>query len=628
MIQPDDHFNSEALRMVAAALEDIGPQTLPLNELVDLVESLLKDATVKPRESHEQGVWILNPYDAVGLQFDLVFLAGLNEGEFPAVPQQDALLGDKERYGLRRHLEEQGRPLPRMALPEASVRYEQESVMFLSALGMAREHLVCSCQAVDKEGNEKSESEYYRKLWNLAGWCTQDHVVLSPYNQWRTEQLETQNLFTRHAETQQQADPADRIPMPGESFLPIVPLPLCRAGDEALQAAVQDRRTACGPKVAPQASRLLKHLVSMSRIEAERDAYLETPVAQRTPSKYCGHIEALKEKVADWFDQRHEISPTALETLAHCRYIFLLEKVFGLEDVRELDDMPDPMDRGTLIHSILKTIYTSIAGGEAGIDAPRNWAVKTGTGWRKESDRVGDAIPLVTFNPGKSSEYEAFAEKIATAHLKQGGSGHPAVWEAEQEKVLEQILNFVRYDLNTCADEHRFPALFELRFNGDSAVDLGDVRLRGRVDRVDLCFADSGELTKLRVLDYKGASRSRRQREDYIREIRNNLDCQLPVYAFAAQQFFFGAHNNKEINAMTEAGYLFYRRKMKEVGSDLKKCLLPMDEEGLLDGFLDTLHKNIVRLKNGDFAVDPLVEAYNDYQSVCRTEAVALEEME
>jgi ATP-dependent helicase/DNAse subunit B len=40
------------------------------------------------------------------------------------------------------------------------------------------------------------------------------------------------------------------------------------------------------------------------------------------------------------------------------------------------------------------------------------------------------------------------------------------------------------------------------------------------------------------------------------------------------------------------------------------------------------LAENIRRLKAGDFAVDPLIESYNDYQSVCRVEAVAREELD
>ncbi len=630
IVEPEDHFNTEALAAVAAALEGFGGQEMPLRELIDLLEELLEDATVRPRDSHEQGVWILNPHDAVGLDFDLVLFAGLNEGEFPGIPQQDALLSDKERRSLWKHLEEQGRRLPKLALPAAGVLFEQESVRFLTALGMAREQLVLSYQAVDQEGNEKGAGEYYRKLWNLAGWCARDIIVPNPYDQWRIEQLGEESVFSSHWNRQQAADPEDRIPMPGESFLPIIPLPLCRAKDEALQAAVQGRRAACDTADVPQAARLLsaEHIVEMLKIEAERDAFLETPVGERADSVYCGHIASLKDKVSEWFEKKGEISPTALETLAQCRYVFLLERVFGLRDPRLADDTPDPMDRGGLIHSILQEIYSAIAAGEAGIDAPRYWAVKTSGGWMKRPAGGTDAIPLATFVPELGGEYETFAKRVAERRMEQTLLGHPGIWAAERKKILEMVLNFVRYDVETCATENRFPALFELVFGNVMIPGPTPISVRGKIDRVDLVFAGTGELERVRVLDYKGPSRARGKMEDYVDEIRRNLDCQLPVYAFAAQEYFLGESNTPKANAMVEAGYLFYQRDFKQISRTLKKCLIPMDEPGMVEGFLETLAENIRRLKAGDFAVDPLVATYNDYQSVCRTEAVEREELE
>ncbi|MEN8254667.1 MAG: PD-(D/E)XK nuclease family protein, partial [Verrucomicrobiota bacterium] len=630
IVEPDDHFNTEALKAVAEALEGFGEQKMPLHDLVDLLEELLENSTVRPRDSHEQGVWILNPHDAVGLDFELVLFAGLNEGEFPGVPQQDALLSDKERHSLRLHLEEQGRRLPKLALPAADVLFGQESILFLAALGMAREQLVLSCQAVDQEGNEKGEGEYYRKLWNLAGWSARNEISPSPYDQWRIGQLGDESVFSNHLTAQQATEPEDRVPMPGESFLPVVPLPLCRAKDEALQAAVQRGQAFRVTTLARNATHdgqpahSVERIVAMLNIEAERESFLETPVAEREGSVYCGHIGALKEKVADWFEQKKELSPTALEALAQCRYVFLLEKVFGLEEQRVVDDTPDPMDRGTLIHSILKEIYSAIASGASGVDAPRYWAVETADGWRKRAEGGVEAIPLAVLVPG----HEAFARKVVGRRLDEAALGHPGIWAAEREKVLEQVLNFVRYDVETCAAENRFPALFELEFGGETSVDLGEVRLKGKIDRIDLIFAETGELERLRVLDYKGTSRVRSKTEEYIDEILRNLDCQLPVYAFAAQQRFLGEFNTPEANAATEAGYLFYQREFKEIGKTLKKSLLPMDESGMVAGFLDTLAENIRRLKTGDFAVDPLVATYNDYQSICRTEAVGLDDLD
>jgi hypothetical protein len=631
IIEPEDHFNAEALKAVVAALENLGAHLLPLSVLVDLLEELLEDATIRPRDSHEQGVWILNPHDAVGLDFDLVLFAGLNEGEFPGVPQQDALLSDAERRSLRAHMAEQGGWLPKMALPQADVLFEQQSVMFLTALGMAREQLVFSFQSVDQEGGEKGEGEYYRKLWTLAGWPAAEEVRLSPYDEWRIQLLDDGNVFADHFAAQESRAPEDRTPVPGESFLPIIPFPLCRAPDEALQAAVQrDSRVACDTKAAPQASRLrpAKHVVAMLNIEAEREAFLATPVDEREPSVFCGHVPALRERVCGWFYRQEELSPTALESLAQCRYVFLLERVFGIRDPRVADDTPDPMERGGLIHSILHEIYNAIALGESGIHAPRYWAVKTDKGWINRADEGVDAIPLATFDPALKDDYEAFARKIAGRKMDAEVLGHPGVWAAEREKILEMVLNIVRHDVATCATENRFPALFEQTFGGDTAVDLGEVRLKGVIDRVDMVFAETGLLKKLRVLDYKGSSRARSKKEEYVEEVCRNLDCQLPAYAFAAQHFFFDAFNTAELNALTETGYQIYQREPGQVGRSLAKSLIPMDHPGMVEGFLATLGNNLRRLKDGDFAVDPLIETYNDFVSVCRTEVVDRAELE
>lgn len=621
VVVPEDHFNREALAAVEEILERLGDQLLPLDELLDMVEELLRDATIAPRDSHEQGVWVLNPSDAVGLDFDLVMFAGLNEGEFPATPRQDALLSDTERYWLRKHLEEQGRPLPQMALPAADTQFEKESVMFLAALGMAEKGLVFSRQAVDQEGNEKSESEYFRKLWNLAGWPAMDPIIIGSYDQWRGGQLPAGNLFDRHVIAQQGTAPEDRIPMPGESFLPILPLPLCRAADEALQSATFGGGTTSASSSAESdpIPSSVRHLFKALGIESERATWLETPEEDRAPSVYCGQVPALKTAIAAWLERKEELSPTALEGLARCRYLFFLQHMMGIRDARVPDDAPDPMDRGGLIHDMLREIYSSIASGA--VDVPRLWAVKGESGWRIRREEGLDGLPLANFLPEFEEQYLAFAQSIAERRLDQSVLGHAGVWAAERAKVLEQVLNFVRHDARTCAAEHRYPALFELKFADTDAVDLGMVRVRGTIDRVDLIFDEAGDLKRLRVLDYKGPSRARSGSEDYIAEIVQNLDCQLPIYAFAAQRFFFGEFNTEALNAMTEAGYLFYERAFKKVASQAKKSLIPMNEEGLVEGFLATLCNHITCLRNGDFAVDPMLEGFGDYESICRVAA-------
>ena len=74
IIEPEDHFNTQALESLQGALEGLKEVTLPLPELVDLLAQLLENETIRPKESHEQGIAVMNYEDAVGLEFDWVGL--------------------------------------------------------------------------------------------------------------------------------------------------------------------------------------------------------------------------------------------------------------------------------------------------------------------------------------------------------------------------------------------------------------------------------------------------------------------------------------------------------------------------------------------------------------------------
>lgn len=653
VVEPEDALNISALEVLERVLDELGSILIPLDELIDLLEQRLADETVSPVESDEQGVWVLNPYDAVGLEFDVVLFASLNEGVFPAEPQQDVLLNDAERYALRCFLEEQGSSLPFLALATAGCQYEQQSVRFLSALGLAREQVVFSYQAVDEKGAEKLPGDYFQKLWRLVGWGAQEELVVHPYDVWRIQTLEEArytNVFQIHIDKQAHVAPADRVPFPGESYLSEVPLPLCRARDEALQSTVHGQRYGGSSKVEPDDT--LRHLAKMLKMEAQRAAWIDTVGPLRSPQPFCGQLPRLKAHIQTSLEHRI-FSASALESLAHCRYVFLLEQLFGLREARSVDDAADPVSRGNLIHRIMDVIYTSLAGLKPvapqwdALCTPRRWAVKGADGWRLREVGGVDALPLVSFDPEHMSALMDFAEEVTRSEIKRATdeeklTGHPGVWAAEAEKIRVIVQNYLQYDLQTAIGERRFPALFEMVFGsfGDEEVDEDTlvlesdgqrIRLRGRIDRVDLLFDRDGLLKKIRVLDYKGSSRLRRNAEEYIEAVRRNLDCQLPIYAFAVQQRFFGTFNLPELNALTEVGYHVYQRDPAAAGKGLKKSLVAMnalmeDGQPLSEAFLAELFSNWRQIKEGNFAVDPLIQRYSDYQSICRVVAIKEDE--
>jgi len=635
LVDEEDELNREALKITEDALISMGELKLPRAEFLALLEELLEDLTVHSEKSDEQGVWIINPFDTAGLKFDTVLFAGLNDGTYPATPQPSALISDNERYRLRKSLEEQGAHLPKLAMPQSDVQMVQQTVLFFSALGMARERLVLSCQSIDQEGSEKAPSAFYRKIWNLAGWGAERKMDLCAYDRWRIDLLGEDSVFSNHWKKQQELDPEDRLPLPGESFLPVVPLPLCRARDEAMQAAVQEGQ-ATG------------RVVEMLAMEAERETFLETPVDDRKRSVYCGQLDSLKKLVSEWIEQKKEFSPTALECLAQGRYVFLLEKMLGIREERSADELPDPLDRGSLLHNILCAIYSALTGNfqplekigfEVSSDwkeicTPRCWAEKTSNGWNKVFGPGKNAIPLVSFFPESGNKVPLFGKAVTEAYCtfaeRRGAKlGHSGVWAAEKQKLLVEVENVLRHDVENAWEENRFPALFELPFGikHKLPVELSGIFLKGRIDRVDLVF-EGDELMTVRVLDYKGSSRARSKTEEYVDEVRRNLDCQLPIYAFAAQQFFFGESNTEPLNAMTEAGYIFRERDFKEFGRKQGRSLIPLDEEGMLKAFEETLKENLRRLRDTDFAVDPLIESYNDWQSIFRVQAIKREDLD
>ena len=622
VVPEEDHFNSTAVESLVVALESLGTQRIPLFDLLELLEKLLENETIRPRDSHDQGVWVINPHDAVGLSFDLVLFATLNEGEFPVVPQQDALLNNYEREQLCQTLQAKKYTLPGLFLPSTDLLMEQQHQLFLGAMGMARQEIVFSAQTMDPEGKEKSAGEYYRKLWQLAGWPAQEKIVLSTYDRWRLDAVGEDSVFVDYMTQQQAKNRNERLPMLGESFLSFIPIALCCATDEALQSAMQ-KEGSCNPDDSTEKSRF-DSLIKRVKIETERNLFLDTPIEQRIPSIYSGFLGSSQSAIQAWFDAQEALSPTALERLAHSRYLFFVEKVLHIHDPKIADDAPNPMDRGGLIHQILAEIY------QAFLEETDRWAVLGESGWQLRSEGGKDAIPLVHFVAAQKKRYLEEAEKKSRALLTSNRGpmfGAPRVWEVEQEKIVQMVQNFVRYDVEHAEEERRYPALFEMHFEKETALDLGLVRVKGVVDRLDLIFEETGQLAKIRVLDYKGLSRSRSHADDYRNEICLNLDCQLPLYAFAAQQLFFGEFNTEKTNLLTDAGYLFYQREYAKVASLLKKSLISLAEPNLTERFFETLSQNIDALQRGDFSTDPLIASYNDYISLCRTLPVDPDEL-
>jgi len=340
-----------------------------------------------------------------------------------------------------------------------------------------------------------------------------------------------------------------------------------------------------------------------------------------------------------------------LESLARNRFVYFIEKVLSIRpDLTHEDDIA-PMDRGVVIHDILEQIYTAIAK-QSGLYATRinvdatpssrssqdeNATRASHLRWKISQKAEADSIPLAVFDPAKANDLLALARSIAEEEFRKAERrpsrhlGHPSIWEAEKRKLLQVIENFVRMDIETAQAENRYPALFEMKFDTKHDLPLtlkrGDeeVRLKGKIDRIDLIFNKDGELDRLLVVDYKSKSRGVPVSQ-LEKEIGMNLDCQIPLYTFAAQEKFFGEHNTPELNEKTLAVYHLQERNLEKMRKHFASRRLSMNPE-LTETFLEQLFSNVRKLRAGNLATEPLIAGYDDYSHICRTTAIDPKEL-
>jgi RecB family exonuclease len=219
-------------------------------------------------------------------------------------------------------------------------------------------------------------------------------------------------------------------------------------------------------------------------------------------------------------DLRHPRSPTGLQQWATCPFSYFLAKVLGL---RELEDPGEaetisPMDRGTLVHTILERFFRERLGRHA--DAA----------WTKADE----------------DELLRVADDVEGMFRARGLTGRPLLWKAEWAALRRHLRRILDADGRDERLVGVAPAEVELAFGyeGESAavqIDLGDgrqLRFGGRVDRIDR----SPDGRRLVVLDYKTGSAKQygvidADHAEHDIVARGTL-LQLPIYALAAKARF------------------------------------------------------------------------------------------
>src|SRR6185437_1108036 len=146
-------------------------------EFAAMVETAF-DCAAGPAESDAGGAVLALPVlEARGLDFDLVFVIGLNDGVFPSYHPDDPLLPDEVKIALNRPLGEVlrrrfGANAPSRAGAILRTRYErngEDFFLFFLALSMPSRRVVLSYAAADAGGAPMVRSPFVDEILRLLG---------------------------------------------------------------------------------------------------------------------------------------------------------------------------------------------------------------------------------------------------------------------------------------------------------------------------------------------------------------------------------------------------------------------------------------------------------------------------
>jgi hypothetical protein len=312
----------------------------------------------------------------------------------------------------------------------------------------------------------------------------------------------------------------------------------------------------------------------------------------------------------------YPMSVTQLETYGKCPFQFFAQRLLELHPVQDLDDELTAREKGSLVHEALFEFYR---------------------GWSEMKKPPIAGCSGEVFAEASSLLTRVLEEKLMDLDIPD------AFWQLDAELLIggpgrrqSFVHEFLRAEQKREVDA--VPTWFEVSFGGktgknadpylsqDEPVEVGSLRLRGKVDRVEL-----GD-DFFTVVDYKtGEVRAR------LDDIRRGMSLQLPLYMLAIQSLLAGALKR----AVPPAAGLYYQLKtpiriVPGLGASLyskrafphsarSKQILKKAEDfdGLLRATVATAEEFVRGIRAGRF---PLTSPENiedvcsfcDFRSACR----------
>jgi ATP-dependent helicase/nuclease subunit B len=551
----------------------LAPVALP--EFLRLVLAALEPQEVEDRAERAGSVRALGILDARGLDFDVVFLLGLDDGTFPAPRAESPLWPDAMRREanplaaavLRQKLGARAEGLPLGGLFRTAREGSLEDpFLFFLAISMAERELVLSYPTMNEKGNPTLPSPFIDEVRAchdapLPETVLEPRALVPP----AAECCEVTELVGRAAQNRWTREPA----------------------------AEPDRLTAALAAASPDLAARAATIDERARIEERRARYFLSP-----------HGGPRKEERADAFvgrlagDVRHlaarlaamRWSPTRLETLGTCGFKFYAQYVLGLADEEDAATEVGPMERGTLAHATLEGVLRAHPRLPADAGAVRALAREFAA-----RERDGIAGRIVAKDPALLA----------------------VTWRQVAAAMEEILLTTQVEQADLAAAGRTVDYLLETPLEHALADPAGGppVLLVGTPDRVEV-QRQGGAAVGLRVLDYKMSRNVARYAPllDPDRQL-GKTGFQIPVYLLAA----LAAFPDIPADTALEGGYYLLLADQKSIVKPFPREVLAMVVTRIL-GLVESA-------RAGRFDVDPEpCDPYCRHRAVCRYQRPPLDD--
>lgn len=474
----DPQLIARDLRAIAAltgAIEQIDPDCQPTVQ--QFVEAL--PYVPCPTARGESLVVVLDVLDSRALRSDHVFLLGVNEGKFPSTLRESSLVRESDR----RNWASRGAVLD--VRDDLAAR---EMLLFYLAASRADKSLTLSWLQSDATGGAAEPSSFLLSMLAPCGGLTRARANGKVHTIYPGEFVPQ----------------ADDIASAHDAFNAGV-ADLVAGSDEHGDAAAWVAKN-----MAPQLGRVAmgiwtNHRRWSSDLADEFDGRLSD--------------KALLEKLAAKYPDEVVFSATRLNSYAQCPWQYFASYVLKLEPILQPERRLEPVARGIFIHDVLFRFYTSLR------------------------EQAGGAVKLVSFEESQLQTLLDDCIDTEAGRVDIRRPPYPMLWKIQLTEMRRQLWNYIsrqRIDAGEVASTY-----FELAFGLSSdrlesadpasttepiavTTPAGDVKLDGRIDRVDIVEGDSGRAVS--VVDYKTGSLPSSG------DIAKCEHLQLPLYIDAAEK--------------------------------------------------------------------------------------------